>query len=48
LEKRVGANNVLVGTTLVFVTMGVSAISTLAQAERISNKKRFSNLFINS
>ena len=44
--KAVGDNNLLVGTTFVLITMGVPATSTLAQEERINNRKRLSRRFI--
>jgi hypothetical protein len=42
----VGANEVFVEMTFVLRTTGVSEISALAQAERSSNRKRFSILLI--
>jgi hypothetical protein len=44
--KEVGGNSVLVGMTFVLMTMGVSVTSTLAQEERINNRKRLSSRFI--
>jgi hypothetical protein len=44
---EVGDTIVPVGMTLVFMTIGVSDISTLAQAERKSSRKRFRIRFIN-